>query len=98
MLSEGLGSKVVVVAVITDPEPVHTVRLGQAERPMMKAYTHAVHLAEQLELQRRVPEVLLQKLKVLSRERLDLCGKVIKALPEAARRCVLQSSRCSPSL
>ena len=50
-LNEGLGSKLVVVAVAADPEPVHTVWFGQSKRTMMKAYSGAVHLAKQFELQ-----------------------------------------------
>ena len=48
--SEGLGSKVVVVVVTADPEPVHTLWLGQSKRPVVKADPGAVHLSEKLEL------------------------------------------------
>ena len=61
-LSEGLGHKLVVLAIRADPKPMHSVSSWQPEGTVVQAHPCAVHLAtaEELELQRRMRRISLQ--------------------------------------
>ena len=51
-----------------DPEPLNSIRNGNAECPMMKAHSHAAVSAirDVLELQRRMRRIGLEKLVILT--------------------------------
>ena len=80
-----LTDEFVVLAMCSDPEPMHPFFRGDTERAAVQANAHAPHFAaaKVLEVQRRVAGVGLKQRETLAREQLHIQGKRIKALPEA---------------
>ena len=81
----GLADELVVLAVRSDPKPMHPFFRGSTERTVVQANARAPQLpaAELLEVQRRVVEIGLEQRKIFAREQLHIGGQRVKALPEA---------------
>ena len=81
---EGLGDKLVVLAVRANPEPMNAIRDRDAEGAVVETDAHALEatIAHGLERQRRMRWINLQLSKALVGQRLHFNGQGIKRLPE----------------
>jgi len=81
---EGLGDKLVVLAVCANPEPMNAVRNRDAEGAVVETDAHALEatIAHGLERQRRMRWISLQLSEALVGQRLHFNGQGIERMPE----------------
>ena len=81
---EGLGDKLVVLAVRANPQPMNAICDWDAEGAVVETDAHALEatMAYGLECQRRMRSIRLQLSKALVGQRLHFNGQGIKRLPE----------------
>lgn len=73
----------VVFLVVTDPEPNDSFLGVQADGAERQAHANGPLTANAFEVQRRMLRIRLQQLKVLTRELLNVGGKLVEGTPEA---------------
>ena len=81
---EGLGDKLVVLAVRANPEPMNAIRDRDSERAVVEADADALEatIAHRLERQSRVRWISLKLGKAFVSQRLYFNGQGIERLPE----------------
>jgi hypothetical protein len=88
---------------VSDPEPLESVRVIHGQSSVMQTHTHRVNWPDLFEAERRVTGIRLQERKVFVRQITDCIGEPLIGCPEIRISVVVQrgvtrpASRCSPA-
>src|SRR6478752_2693099 len=95
-----LPQQFVILRVRPNPEPLHTIGHGSAQRTEMEPDSNATvsALIDQLELQRRMGGILFEQRVTATSKCLDLWRQRMKTPPKTARCEMLQISMAFPAL